>query len=102
MDGCWIANISISFISFLTVVVCPNLQDPPNGIVNLSMGTVFESQATYTCSGGLILSGNDTRTCEANGQWSGSEPTCGKQQSIFISYHNPAKQICSKNHVHIE
>ena len=67
------------FISFLAVVVCPNLQDPPNGIVTLSMGTVFESQATYTCSGGFVISsGDDTRTCEANGEWSGSETTCGK------------------------
>ena len=44
------------------------------------MGTVFESQATYTCNDGFaISSGDDTRTCEANGEWSGSEPTCGKQ-----------------------
>ena len=44
------------------------------------MGTVFESQATYTCNDGFIISsGNGTRTCEANGEWSGSEPTCGKQ-----------------------
>ena len=52
------------------------------------METVFGSQATYTCNDGFVISsGDDTRTCEANGEWSGSEPTCGKQP---ISYHNLA------------
>lgn len=59
------------------------------------MGTAFGDQATYTCNDGLVaVSGDTTRTCEANGQWSGSEPMCGKQlQSIFISQHNTTKLI---------
>ena len=47
------------FISFLAVVVCPNLQDPPNGVVSLSDGTGFESQATYTCNDGFVTSSGD-------------------------------------------
>ena len=78
-------------VFFLAVVPCPNLENPPNGTVSLPVEPVFEDQATYTCNDGLVpVSGDTTRTCEANGQWSGSEPMCGKKlQSIFISYHNP-------------
>ena len=91
-------TVSISYlivVFFLAGVVCPNLENPPNGRVSLPAEPVFGDQATYTCNGGLVPdSGNTTRTCEANGQWSGSEPTCGKQlQSIFISYHNTTKLV---------
>ena len=70
----------LTIVAFILVgVVCPDLENPPNGTVSLSMETVFESQAAYTCNDGFVISsGDDTRTCEANGQWSGTIPTCGK------------------------
>ncbi|XP_052809444.1 sushi, von Willebrand factor type A, EGF and pentraxin domain-containing protein 1-like [Mya arenaria] len=37
--------------------------------------TVLNSVATYTCSGGFILVGTNTRTCLEAG-WDGMEPTC--------------------------
>lgn len=38
--------------------------------------TTLDAIATYTCSGGLVVTGSATRACQADGQWSGSAPTC--------------------------
>lgn len=43
----------------------------PNGIVEIA-STTF----TYTCATGYNLTGPSTRTCHANGTWSGSGPSC--------------------------
>ena len=55
---------------------CGNLTDPSNGQVNLTAGTTFGENATYSCNTGYNLVGDSTRTCQATGNWSGSEPTC--------------------------
>lgn len=60
------------------VVDCGIPLDPPNGIVNISRVTAFNQVATYSCNSGHILVGTRTRTCQADGRWSGGEPICGK------------------------
>ena len=63
-------------VGTVTVVECCNLDDPDNGQVELSNTTVG-STANYTCNQGYIISsGDNNRTCEANGVWSGSPPSC--------------------------
>ena len=54
---------------------CGNLDDPFNGQVTLT-GTSFGSTATYECDSGFTLVGNEERTCQDDGDWSGSDPTC--------------------------
>ena len=52
--------------------------DPPpveNGDFNTT-GTIFQSVAEYGCNEGLILSGSQSRTCQADGTWSGADPVC--------------------------
>ncbi len=44
--------------------------------MDTSSGTTFGNTATYSCDGGHILVGPNTRTCEANGNWSPDAPTC--------------------------
>jgi len=44
----------------------------------------FGSQANYSCSEGYALNGNTTRECQADGQWSGSEPTCEGWSATYI------------------
>ena len=60
----------------LTVVDCGTLTDPTNGQVSHTAGTTFEQTATYSCDTGYILVGDNNRTCQATGVWSGSEPIC--------------------------
>ena len=55
---------------------CGNLTDPGNGSVNHSAETTFAQTVTYSCDTGYELVGDSTRTCQATGNWSGSEPTC--------------------------
>ena len=61
---------------FLIAVDCDTLADPINGQVTHTAGTTLRQTATYSCNTGYNLVGNSTRTCQATGVWSGSEPTC--------------------------
>ena len=90
-----LSNITIKYVHnvFLlsTAVDCDTLSDPANGQVSTS-GTTFGETATYSCNTGYNLVGNNTRTCQATGNWSGSEPTCERMlllSNITIKYvHN--------------
>ena len=74
----------IGFFSPHEVVDCGNLQNPRFGRVVLT-GTTFGSTATYSCQRGYILVGGSTRTCQANGQWSGQAPVCNSKLLLAIS-----------------
>ena len=54
---------------------CPALSNPASGAVIVA-GYAVGDTATYMCSTGYLLSGDATRTCQADNTWSGSEPTC--------------------------
>ena len=42
-------------------------------------GTLYMDTATYECDvGSSLISGNLTRTCLADGMWSGDVPVCGQ------------------------
>ena len=55
---------------------CSTLSNQANGQVSHTAGTAFGQTATYSCDTGYNLVGDSTRMCQANGIWSGSEPTC--------------------------
>ncbi len=57
------------------VVDCGPLDDPTNGQVS-TFDTTFLSTAAYFCDSGFELIGGNTRTCQADGAWSGTAPTC--------------------------
>ena len=63
---------------------CPNLMDPTNGMVSFS-ATTSGSSATYTCNTGYQLDGASTRTCQSDGTWSGSAPTCTRMYTNKIN-----------------
>ena len=62
---------------------CGTLTNPENGQVNFT-DTTLGADATYTCDEGFPLEGVDTRTCEADGEWSDSEPKCESGIHIII------------------
>ena len=37
-----------------------------------------EESCTFTCNGGYDLNGSGTRTCQNDGNWSGSDVTCSR------------------------
>ena len=58
------------------VVECEEqLFNPQFGNLELNSGE-FGSVATYTCFPGYDLNGDSIRTCQSNGEWTGSAPTC--------------------------
>ena len=44
--------------------------------MSLSDGLSYASIATYSCSSGYKVVGSPTRTCQADGSWDVSEPSC--------------------------
>ena len=54
---------------------CGDPGTPTNGQRTLS-STTYNSVVTYTCDVGYTLQGSNSRTCQSNGQWSGSIPHC--------------------------
>ena len=58
-----------------SAIDCGDLDDPSNGQVTLT-GTTLGSMATYECDSGFTLVGNQVRTCEDDGNWSGMDPGC--------------------------
>ena len=79
-----------------TVVDCGELDNPNNGQVSLD-GIIFGSIATYTCDTGFNLIGDMERICQANGNWSESEPVCQSQFYTYIIY----SEIPFKLHTHV-
>jgi len=63
-------------------VLCPSLTDPKNGAMTCSLGgdeiSSYEDTCSFTCNTGYVLTGSDTRTCQDDGSWSGSETLCRK------------------------
>ncbi|GCC29611.1 hypothetical protein chiPu_0008054 [Chiloscyllium punctatum] len=56
-------------------VSCGSPPSPSNGNV-LAGNHTFQSVANYSCSFGFLIEGDQTRTCLANGSWSGEMPEC--------------------------
>ncbi len=73
-------TVAQQLLSPIPAPQCPTLPPPLNGRVSASGGT-----ATYTCSTGYTLSGSSTRTCQTNGVWSGTAPTCNAVQCPELS-----------------
>ena len=47
------------------------------------VGVGYEGDTcSFTCNTGYELAGSDTRTCQSNGNWSGSDDVCVKGKHI--------------------
>ena len=64
---------------------CGALDAPDHGDVSLT-GTTFDSTATYSCSDGYVLEGEQTRTCQADTEWSGTAPHCRRKCPHYPIY----------------
>jgi len=59
-----------------TIADCGYIADPANGTILYNTNTKYGSTATTACDAGHAPSGGTTRTCQANGTWSGLATTC--------------------------
>ena len=66
------------------MIDCGSLRSPVNGDVDF-VRTTFGAIAFYSCDTGFFLQGFATRTCQANGLWSNSEPTCERKSIDIIA-----------------
>ena len=60
------------------ILACPPLNAPYNGKLDCSFDEVahYEDICNFTCNTGYELTGNDSRICQSDGSWSGTETTC--------------------------
>ena len=76
--------------------MCPTLANPPNGTVS-NPSVDFQAEATYTCvNDSFYLDGPATRICQADGQWSDTEPSC-ISKSFYISVIVSVTYSCLEN-----
>ena len=78
----WVSLFSVSGLAYLslfdfspTVVDCGDPGTLTNGQRSLP-STTYNSVVTYTCDVGYTLQGSNSRTCQSDGQWSGSVSQC--------------------------
>ena len=67
------------------------LISPENGMIRCSIMEnnrvpSFEDTCSFTCNTGYELTGSDTRTCQSNGSWSGSDIMCSRGNQLHIDY----------------
>jgi len=57
-------------------------------MINCSLGDdgvpSYEDTCSFTCSNGYQLTGSNTRVCQSNGSWSGSDTVC--RRGIYYIY----------------
>ncbi|CAH1252780.1 CSMD3 [Branchiostoma lanceolatum] len=73
-DGTW-SNL----VPTCTPRQCQLLTAPANGVLSTTTRT-YQTQVTTTCNSGYVRNGAATITCQANGQWSDTVPTCTRIQ----------------------
>ncbi|XP_009474465.1 PREDICTED: LOW QUALITY PROTEIN: fibulin-7 [Nipponia nippon] len=56
---------------------CPALQAPADGR-KFGSKYLVDHEVHFTCDPGFQLLGSSTRTCQANGSWTGQEPRCAE------------------------
>ena len=68
------------------LVTCSMLTGPTNGMISCSLGDDGvpnpEETCTVTCDDGYELTGSDTRTCQNDGSWSGSDAICSRSENL--------------------
>ncbi|CAH1243823.1 PTPRA [Branchiostoma lanceolatum] len=55
-------------------VQCPTITAPENGAV--TGGNSYQAVVQFTCNHGYQLIGDSSRTCQADGTWTGADPAC--------------------------
>ena len=69
--------MELNILNLIADIQCNNLSVPDNGNMSCPSGKVYTGDAcSFTCITGYELTGNDTRTCQSDGSWNGSDNFC--------------------------
>ena len=64
-------------LCFVAVITCAVLPQQAHGTKTCTgQGYEYNDQCTFTCDVGYERKGSSVRTCQADGQWSGTQATC--------------------------
>ena len=80
-------------LHFIKDTQCDNLQTPDSGNAYCTSGKVgvgyTGDTCGFTCNTGYELTGSNTRTCQSDGSWSGSDNNCISKFHLYIHtlYH---------------
>ena len=70
----------------LLIVRCPSVINF-DGLINCSLRDdevpSYEDTCSFTCNTGYEPTGSETRTCQSDGSWSGSDSVC-ERGNIYI------------------
>ncbi|XP_078662291.1 sushi, von Willebrand factor type A, EGF and pentraxin domain-containing protein 1-like [Branchiostoma floridae x Branchiostoma belcheri] len=69
VDGTWSGTVPTC-----TLVHCPVLTSPSDG--TMTGGNSYQEVLQFSCNSGYYLVGDTAITCQADGTWTGSAPTC--------------------------
>ncbi|XP_019619436.1 PREDICTED: sushi, von Willebrand factor type A, EGF and pentraxin domain-containing protein 1-like [Branchiostoma belcheri] len=76
-DGTWSIPVpTCTRNCVISSVQCPTLTAPTNGALSPLGPYAYPDGVTFTCNSGYQLNGATDATCEADGTWSNSVPTC--------------------------
>ena len=67
---------------FLTEIRCGTPSTNGSVIVKLTGGDAFQAMASYSCPSSQCLNGDKIRHCQADGKWSGIQPSCLSEYEI--------------------
>lgn len=103
LSNCSLA-IKVALLIFIgpTLGFCGDPGVPTSGRRNVT-GTTQGHTVTYACITGYRVSGSTTRTCQSDGIWSGSLPSCTREcihnePFLTISCLIATKQLYSSVH----
>ena len=75
-------------LNYILDIQCNNLSIANGEIMSCSSGRVgvgYEGDTcSFTCNTGYELTGSDTRTCQSDGSWSGSDDVCRRGNNINV------------------
>ena len=86
LSPCYICSfcINVAVADCGSPPVVENAGQRESGRRNPGGGASLGTTVMYTCITGYVISGESTRTCQADSTWSGSPPTCERRFPILL------------------
>ena len=83
-DAYNVLSLILSLTMLRTERSCGNPGTPYNGEKNSSTYQ-YGNSISFTCNVGYTLQGSQVRTCQTNGEWTGTQPSCtSKLDSFYV------------------